>query len=420
MLASGSMSFKKSPVLSIPDFKTLFWTRLSSTTALQIQAVIVGWQIYQIKPDPLLLGLVGLAEAIPAISMSFISGHIVDTHRPARVFRWALLAMIFNALLLSIAVQQKWPLEDFHRLILLYVGIFISGAARSFVSPSVFSLIPQIVPREELGSAAAWNSSSYQFASIVGPAMGGLAYAQLGTQLAFALPVLLQTFALTLAFRLTRKTKELKNEFEHETFVKSVTTGIRFAFGHRVLLSTMTLDMFSVLFGGAVAVLPVFANEVFKTGPTGLGLLRAAPSLGSVLVALWLGFKPMKVISGRTLLIVVAGFGLTTIGFSLSANFALALVFLAASGAFDGISMVIRSTLLQILTPENMRGRISSLSSVFITSSNEIGAFESGLAARAMGLIPSVVFGGVMTLVVVGFTWWKIPDLAKTQIDQKT
>jgi hypothetical protein len=259
----------------------------------------------------------------------------------------------------------------------------------------------------------------YQFASILGPAIGGLTYGFSTPAIAFALPFVLQGIALIMAGTLSSHALALRVESEREPFLRSVSSGIRFAFGHKVLLSTMSLDMFSVLFGGAVAVLPMFADQVFKTGSAGLGLLRAAPSVGSVIVATFLALRPFKVISGRTLLIVVAGFGLATIGFGLTTNFYLALLFLAVAGAFDGVSMVIRSTILQLLTPATMRGRVSSLNSVFITSSNEIGAFESGVAARLMGLVPSVVFGGAMTLVVVAATAWLVPGLGRTRISQE-
>lgn len=413
------MFLNKSPVFAVRDFRFIFLIRFCSMMALQVQAVIVGWQVYQLHPDPLLLGLIGLVEAIPAIGCSFISGHIVDIKRPVSVFRWSLLILFINTVVLWMAVAPSSALADSHRLLILYAGIFISGAARSFTSPSIFSIVPQIMPRSLLGSAAAWNSSAFQFAAIIGPVLGGVTYGALGARWAFLIPPLLMLAALVASGRFSPNTRALHSTAAHEPFWKSISAGVRFAISNKALLSTMTLDMFSVLFGGAVAVLPVFADQIFKTGSVGLGLLRTAPSVGSVLVALYLATRPMKVISGRTLLWVVAGFGAATVGFALSNNFYLALIFLALSGAFDGVSMVIRSTLLQLLTPDNMRGRVSALSSVFITSSNEIGAFESGLAARFMGLVTSVVFGGSMTLAVVAITAWKTPELRRTRITQE-
>jgi MFS family permease len=404
-----------SPVLDIPDFRQLFVTRVLASTALQIQAVIVGWQVWQLRHDTLLLGLLGLVEAVPAIASSFVAGHVVDRNRPAVVYRRTLTALALNAALLAFAVAPWAPIPKAARLGLVYAGVFVSGAARSFSAPSVFSLVPRIVPRAQLATAAAWNSTAFQFAAIGGPALGGLAYALVGPG-AFVLPPLLFGVSVVAATRLSPEAQALRSDAVHEPFLDSLRGALGFAFGHRVLLGAMSLDMFSVLFGGAVAVLPVFAGRVFHVGSVGLGVLRAAPSVGSAIVATAIALRPMRAISGKALLIVVAGFGLSTIGFALSTHVVVAWLCLAAAGAFDGVSMVIRSTLLQLLTPERMRGRIAALSSVFITSSNEIGAFESGVAARALGLVPSVVLGGVLTLLVVTLTAVLAPELARTAL----
>lgn len=410
------MSFVKSPVFKYKDFQILFLIRVMTAMALQAQAVIVGWQIYKLKPDPMLLGLMGLVEAIPAIGCSFISGHLVDNHKPATIVRLSLLVMFLNSCLLWYAASTELHSID-TKLVMLYFGIFISGAARSFTSPAVFSLIPQIIPRSLISSASAWNSSAYQMAAILGPSLGGLIYGFAGARVAFLIPPVALLVSLLVSKMLSESAKSYKSDSQREPFLKSVSSGIHFAFKHKALLSTMTLDMFSVLFGGAVAVLPIFADQVLHVGSSGLGLLRAAPSIGSALVLLYLGFKPLKNISGKMLLYVVAGFGFSTIFFAVAKTFWMAMLFLALSGAFDGISMVIRGTILQLLTPDKMRGRVSALSSVFITSSNEIGAFESGAAAKYFGLIPSVVFGGFMTLIVVGLTAVFTPELAKTNIN---
>ena len=387
---------------------------------LQAQAVIVGWQVYQLRPDPLLLGLIGLAEAIPAITFSFFSGHIVDTNRAAVVYRLSVFALFLNTCLIFCAVAPFVPFSNDQRLVLLFLGVFISGAARSFSSPSVFSLIPRVVPRDLISSAVAWNSSTFQFASILGPSIGGLLYGTFGAVTAFLLPPTLLALSLLCSTFFSSETNALRNLSPREPFAKSLRTGIDFTLKSKVLLSTMLLDMFSVLFGGAVAVLPIFADQVLHTGSFGLGLLRAAPSVGSAIIAITLAMRPLKTVTGRSLLWVVAGFGACMIAFALSTNFALSLLILALSGAFDGVSMVIRSTILQLLTPSSMRGRVSALSSIFITSSNEIGAFESGLAARILRLIPSVVFGGTMTLMIVGFVSWRVPELRKTEIGKDT
>jgi MFS family permease len=404
------------PVLRIADFRLIVATRFLAYFALQCQAVIVGWQVYQIKPDPLLLGLIGLAEAIPAITSSFVSGHVVDNNRPLAIYRLSTFALFINTCILWIAASPFVHLGADARLVMLFAGVFISGAARSFASPAVFTMIPRVVPRPLISSAAAWNSSAYQFASIGGPALGGLIYAYGGVVTAFSVPPAFLLISCFLQTRFSSSTAKMKSESTREPYLKSISTAIAFAVKEKVLLSTMTLDMFSVLFGGAVAILPMFADQVLASGSTGWGLLRAAPAIGSVAVAVILAVRPLEVISGRTLLIVIAGFGLTTIGFALSTTFWLAFGFLLASGAFDGVSMVMRSTILQLLTPDHMRGRISALNSVFITSSNEIGAFESGLAARLLGLVPSLIFGGAMTVAIVAATAGLVPELRKTRI----
>ncbi len=415
------MSTSRWHLLANRDFRLLLITRLSVATGLLIQSVIVGWQVYQLTSSALLLGLIGLTEAIPAIGCSFISGHLVDNHRPAIIYRLSLFISFLNALLLFAAVTPALSLSTEIRLTLLFTSVFISGAARSFNNPATFALTANMIPRAQLRTASAWNSMAYQLASIIGPAAGGLAYGEFGAQVAFALPAFFQLMASLSITLISAQTRDIVSESKREPFILSVASGLKFTFGHRVLLSTMTLDMFSVFFGGAVAVLPIYADQILHVGSQGLGFLRAAPSVGSGLVALLMALFPNRIpISGRVLMLVVAGFGLTTLGFAVSTSFYLSLFFLAATGAFDGVSMVIRGTILQLFTPNDMRGRVSSVSSVFITSSNEIGAFESGVAARLMGLVPSVVFGGVMTLIVVGATWLVVPELAKTDVSQES
>lgn len=403
-------------VLKIPDFRLLIILRICSWMALQTQAVIVGWQVYQLRPDALLLGLIGLTEAIPAIASSFISGHLVDVHRPATIMRASVGVLLLNSIFFLIAISPFVSISTDDRLLILFICVFISGAARSFTSPSAFSLIPKIVPRHLLAPAAAWSTSSFQFATIIGPAIGGLVYGYFGAIYAFAIPTIFQIAAFVGVSSFSQKTKNVLNHGVREPFAKSIFSGLKFAFKQKVLISAMTLDTFSVLFGGAVAMLPIYADQILHVGSTGLGLLRAAPAVGSIIIGVSLAIRPLAVISGTALLWSVVGFGISTLIFAVSTNFYLSLFFLALTGAFDGVSMVIRHTILQLMTPENMRGRVSSVSSVFITSSNEIGSFESGVAARLLGLVPSVVFGGVMTLVVVATTAFCVPELRKTRI----
>lgn len=384
--------------------------------ALQMQSVMVGWYVYELSHDPLLLGMMGLAEALPAIGFAFVSGHIVDRRRPAQVYKWCLGILVINCLMIWATTLEVVHLASQTRLIFLFASVFISGAVRSFASPSVFSLISSAVVRAQLSQAAALNSSAFQIAAIAGPALGGILYGLLSPAQAFLLPPILMSAAVIAVNSFSPTTKAMRSPTTQEPFLSSVRAAILFMRREKVLFGSMTLDMFSVLFGGAVAILPMFSDQVLHAGALGLGFLRAAPSVGSALVALFLGFRPLRTITGRMLLCVVAGFGICTIGFALSTNFIAAFVFLAMSGMFDGVSMVIRGTILQLLTPDHMRGKISSLSLIFITSSNEIGAFESGVAARILGLIPSIVFGGAMTLGVVGTTAYLSPELRRARL----
>lgn len=405
-----------SHVLRIRDFSVLFTSRVLSTIALQAQAVMVGWHIYELSHDPLLLGLMGLAEAVPAIACAFFAGHFVDHRRPAQVYKWCLLGLVLNCLMIWVSVRADVPLTPTQRLVFLFVSVFISGLVRSFAAPSTFSIISSVVPRPMLPQAAAINSSAFQTANIFGPALGGLVYGAFSPEIAFLLPPVFMFASWLSVNSFSEKTRALHRLTQAEPFLASIRAGIKFAFREKVLLGSMAMDMFSVLFGGAVAVLPIFSDQVLHAGSLGLGILRSAPSVGSAITALFLGFRPMRATSGSTLLWVVVGFGLSTIAFALSKTFLLAFFFLALSGAFDGVSMVIRGTILQLLTPESMRGRISSISLIFITSSNEIGAFESGVAARLLGLIPSIIFGGIMTLVVVAGTAYVAPELRRARL----
>jgi MFS family permease len=403
-------------VLRINDFRVIFAARIFAVLGLQAQAVIVGWHVYELTRDPLWLGMIGLTEAAPAILFAFLSGHVVDNRRAAAVYRLSVFVLLLNTIGLWFCAWPGAPLTEPSRLFLLFAAVFISGVVRSFTSPALFTLFSHIVPKRLQAEASAWNSWSFQSAAITGPALGGLIYGKFGPTVAFAFPAVAMLCCFISFHFLSAETRAMRSQTKREDFVSSVRAGIRFVLQQKILLSAMALDMLSVLFGGAVAILPMFSDQVLHAGSEGLGWLRAAPSVGSGLVALCLAIHPLQVISGRMLLSMVAGFGAATVLFAFSQNFTMAFVCLAASGAFDGVSMVIRSTILQLLTPDHMRGRVSALSLIFITSSNEIGAFESGVAARFLGLIPSIIFGGTMTLVIVTLTAWKVPALRHTRI----
>ncbi|MDP1725733.1 MAG: MFS transporter [Bacteroidota bacterium] len=403
-------SFK---ALQIPAFRYFLSTRLFLTLALQMQAVIVGWEIYKLTGDPFSLGLIGLAEAIPAISIALYAGHIADLHNKKTILTISLIALIVCSIGLGFFTQThiKSVLNTQQIVWAIYGFIFLSGFARGFYAPSSFSFLSQLVPREILTYASTINSTAWQFAAVIGPALGGLCYAFWGIENTFILIVSLSVLALVSLIK-------IKGEFEPKSYaVEKISVrlreGIAFVYHNKIILSALSLDLFSVLFGGATALLPVFAGEILKTGPEGLGLLRAAPSLGAVLTMIVLSMRKTIKNAGNILIKAVAGFGICMIAFGLSENFYLSLFLLFLSGAFDSISVVIRANILQLQTPDEMRGRVSSVNTIFIGSSNEIGAFESGLAAKLIGTVNSVVFGGLMTLGIVGITQWKAKQLKK-------
>lgn len=402
-------------VLKIRDFRLLLLTRMFALSALQAQAVIIGWQIYTLTRDPLLLGLTGLAEAIPAISCALFAGYVVDHSRPQRVYLYCLLALAVNTLILFFIGSGIINLSTNLFLVLAYSAIFASGLFRAFIMPASFSLLAQIVPKRDISSASAWMSSGFQMAMIVAPAIAGIVYGGYGAFAAWLMPVFLMSAAFFMMLGV-KGAPYNKPDKVREPAVKSIKEGWNFIMRTPVLLGAMSLDMLAVLFGGAIALLPAFATDVLNVGSEGLGALRGAPALGAVIMALYLAVKPMRTIPMTRLLWVVVGFGVSMIGFGLSTSFWLSLVFLALSGMFDSVSMVIRQTLMQILTPENMRGRVSSVNSMFIISSNEIGAFESGALAKFIGVTWSVVVGGAGTLLVATLAAWLSPAMRKTVI----
>jgi MFS family permease len=397
-------------VFRFPDFRRFVGSVLALTVATQMQVVVVGWQIYAVTKDPLSLGLVGLAEALPFISLALFAGHIADRVNRRRVVALATLVMVACAgALLGFTLTRGvftggrvWP---------IYAVIFMSGVARSFLQPARQALGAELVPRELYPSAVAWRSSIWQLAAVVGPALGGLLYGFVGPASAYALDLALTAVAF-LGIASLRHTGSARPP-ALESVTESVGAGIRFLRREPILLGAITLDLFSVLFGGATALLPVFAADILHAGPEGLGVLRAAPSVGAVLTSVVLAHRRPLRRSGATLLTVVALFGLSMIGFGLSRSFALSTVLLAVSGAVDMVSVVIRSTLLQLSTPEHLLGRVASVNAIFIGSSNEIGAFESGVTARLLGTVPSVVLGGTVTLLVVAVTAWRVPALRR-------
>ena len=397
-------------VLRISDFRNFLLGRFFGVVGTHIQAVIVGWQIYELTSDPLSLGLIGLAEVIPATFVALFAGHLADKiiRRTIVLYTFFMLFLCsLSLLILSLGILQNLANQTYP----FYIIIFISGIARGFLGASMSSLMAQLVPRELYHSSSAWNSSGWQIASVSGPFLGGFLYHINGPVLAYTLDVGLMFLAVFFFFIV--KPKPIPDRKNSETLVESLSVGFKFVFKNNIVLSALSLDMFAVLFGGAVALLPIFASDILMVGPEGLGILRAAPSVGAAVMALFLAHFPPKENAGKSLLLSVFGFGITIICFAYSTNFYLSLFFLFLSGVFDSVSVIVRSTIIQLFTPDEMRGRVAAVNSIFIGSSNELGAFESGVSAKFMGTIPSVVFGGCMTLLVVGFTTYFSPPLRK-------
>lgn len=399
--------------LRIPEFRLFVTARVCVTMAIQIQAVVVGWQVYEITKDPLSLGLIGLAEAIPSIAVALYAGHVADVVPRKRIIMVGLATLLLCSAALLFFTTDPGAFVFQWGVVPIYSVIFLSGIARGFISPALFAFMPQLVPRDVFPNAITWNSTLWEFAAIAGPAIGGLVYGFAGITAAYTVDVALVAAGLLLAMAIAGK--PVPPSTEEQGVVEKIKAGLRFVFHNKIILSAISLDLFAVLFGGAVALLPIFADEILKVGEIGLGFLRSAPSLGAVLMAVYITHHPIRQNMGKTLLWAVAGFGGCMIVFALSQNFWLSLAVLVISGAFDCVSVIVRSTLLQTLTPENMKGRVSAVNYIFIGSSNEIGMFESGVAARLLGVVPSVIFGGCMTLGVVAATAWLSKSLRELQ-----
>ena len=387
--------------------------RILAILSYQIVAVTVGWHIYELTHDPLALGLVGLAEVIPYFCTAPFAGYLVD-HLPRRKLGMVASGGLALTATILMAIATGWLPS--HGTPLIYMAIALTGMVRAFLTPIYNALFARVLPRTQFARGAGIGSVVFQLGLVIGPALGGLLVGWSGKGAAYGLAVALAIGA-ALALAVLRVT-ELPAALERAPVFASIHEGLRFVFGHQVLLGALALDMFSVLFGGAVALLPAFIKDILHAGPEALGILRAAPAVGAVVVGLWLSRRPPEHNAGRLLLAAVAGFGLCIIGFALSRELWLSAALLLASGLCDGVSVVIRSTILQLATPDEMRGRVSAINGIFIGSSNELGAFESGLAAKLLGLVPSVIFGGCMTLGVVAATAKLAPRLRRLDLRQ--
>lgn len=403
-------------VLRYREYNLFLSFRFFLTLGIQMQSVIVGWQIYELTDDVLYLGLIGLAEAIPFIIVSLFSGHVADTYkRKHLVVFFTSLFLLLTGFLYWLSLHVNLVIIEEHGSWPIFAAICGVGIIRGFLSAAIPAFMAQIIPRELYANAATWNSTVWHVASIIGPSLAGFMIAA-GYTAAYTMDISFIAIALVAFALIAGKPKPVREK--SETLYESLSAGVKFVFKNQLILAALTLDLFAVLFGGAVALLPAFSEKVLHTGAIELGFLRAAPAIGAVIMALIIAYRPPTHNAGRNLLLSVALFGVSTVLFGLSTNLYLAFFFLLLTGAFDNVSVVIRHTILQLSTPDNMRGRVSAVNGIFIGSSNEIGAFESGVTARMFGIRPAIVLGGVLTMAVVMGTAQLAPKLRKLNIDQ--
>jgi MFS family permease len=389
-----------------PDFVLFELARFLIVAAVEMQAVAVGWQVYDITKRALDLGLVGLAQFLPGILLFLASGHASDRFERRKVLGACYAGYaLCSGLLLILAARST------HMVLPIYLVLILLGVVRSFNGTASRSILPQLVPEEHFSNAVAWNATVFQAATIIGPSLGGILYALFrGPSAVYAFAMLTAVGALVSMFRIKTRPQARRRE---PTSIKTVLAGLHFIWREKLILGAISLDLFAVLLGGAVALLPVYAREILHTGPWGLGLLRTAPGVGAALMAVALAHRPLRARAGPMLLLSVAGFGVCTILFGVSTSLILSLISLILLGAADMISVIIRATLVQLRTPDEMRGRVMAVDMVFIGTSNELGQFESGLTAQWFGTVPAVVMGGVGTLIVIGLWGWMFPELRR-------
>ncbi len=400
--------------IRITEFRNFAIARFLFIMGLRMMGTLVGWWMYELTNDPLALGIIGLAEVIPAVSMALYAGHVVDqSDRRNIVIRSVISYGICVALLLFISTAFfEHQFGKSSVILLIYVIIFITGIVRAFSGPSFGAIISQLVPRNILPNAVTWSQGTWLSASVTGHALAGFLIAGFGIK--GTLTAIILSIALALLIFSTITEKPAPPQTEKKTW-ESVKEGIRFVFKTKAIFGALVLDLFAVLFGGAVALVPIFAKDILNVGPIGFGWLNAAADFGAILIVIMLTVFPLRKQQGKVLLYAVAGFGITIIIFGISKLFWLSFAALFMGGILDGISIVVRGTIVQLNTPDELRGRVMSVNSMFINSSNELGQFESGVMARLMGVVPSVIFGGCMTLGVVIATWFKAPTLRKME-----
>ena len=414
------MKTKNDPyaALRYREFNTFLLLRFAMVFAWSMQFIIIEWQVYSLTKNPLSLGIIGLMEIIPAVAMALFAGHIVDQkEKKSLLFKCIVGFSIISIGLFLLTwppVVSGWKMDTV--LYAIYFMVFLGGIVRSFLGPTIFSLLSLIVPKKAYSNAATWSSSVWQVGSVVGPAVAGFSIHWIGVHWSLCIVIAFSIFSIIALTQI--ESKPILNKKIGEPVKESLKAGVRFVFNNPAILSSLSFDMFAVLFGGAVALLPIFAQDILKVGPEGFGVLRAAPAVGAFITMFVSAYVPMNKNAGMKLLIAIFGFGVCIIVFGLSTLYWLSVVALFFSGIFDGISVVIRQTILQLKTPDDMRGRVSAVNSIFVGSSNELGAFESGVTAKLMGTVTAVVFGGSMTLLTVLVTGFVSPTFRKLDLQK--
>ena len=400
-------------VLRVRDFRHYIIARMLVNFSISMMGRVVSWQVYDMTHDKYYLGLIGLAEFVPYFCISFFAGHFADIFDRKKIAQLCIVLFSLCGLSLYLLSTHLSSVLLNHGIVPIFMVIFFTGLIRGQLSPAQSSFASQLIPKEDYVSGATWSNVAWHVASIGGPAIGGLLYSiSKGPSISYMASTVLTAVGFCFFFSIGTRHVE-SEQGEKESVFESIHNGFRFVFGNQVLVGALALDMFAVLFGGAVAMIPAYADEVLHLDPLGYGrgFLSAAPALGALVMSAIVAFYPPRKGAGTILLLAVGGFGVCTLFFAVSQSFWFSMLMLAGTGFFDNVSMVVRGTIVPLFTPNEMRGRVSSVNGIFIGSSNELGAYESGLAAKYMGLVPSVVFGGVMTLLVVGVAWWKAPKL---------
>lgn len=401
--------------MRIAEYRNLMMGRFLFIMGLRMMGTLVGWWVYELTNDPFAIGLIGLSEVIPAVSLSLYAGHVIDMSEKRKLLLRG-VGLYFSCALLLLGLSTNYTTTQISNhwiAFSIYVIIFLTGIFRAFTGPAFGTMVASIVPKEILQNATTWNQGVWLSASVIGHAMVGFLIAGLGNTASLSIISLLVLIGFSFMYQL--KPKPALNEPGEKKTLDSVKEGLQFVFSTKEILGALSLDLFAVLFGGAVAMIPVFAKDILKVGVVGFGWLNAASDIGSIIIVVILTMFPLRKKQGKILLLAVGGFGLCIVIFALSKIFWISFAILLLSGILDGISVVVRGTILQLKTPAHMRGRVMSVNSMFINSSNEFGQFESGVAAKLLGVIPSVVFGGCMTLLVVAATWIKAPSLRKME-----